>query len=71
MYYFIVNPNSRCGRGRNIWKKVERMLKASYTEYQAFFYGEAGRCQKICQRADGRLQGFKRYHRCRRRRDCK
>ena len=47
MYYFIVNPNSRCGRGRNIWKKVERMLKASYTEYQAFFTEKPGDARRF------------------------
>lgn len=42
MYYFIVNPNSRCGRGRNVWKKLETALKAGGVEYQAFLTEKPG-----------------------------
>lgn len=42
MYNFIVNPNSRCGRGRNIWKKLEIKLKACGAEYQAFLTEKPG-----------------------------
>lgn len=42
MYYFIVNPNSRCGRGRNIWKKLETTLKTCGAEYQAFLTEKPG-----------------------------
>ncbi len=42
MYYFIVNPNSRCGRGQTIWKKLEDTLNASGVEYQAFLTEKPG-----------------------------
>lgn len=42
MYYFIVNPNSRCGRGKIIWKKLEEMVRASGVEYQAFLTEKPG-----------------------------
>ncbi len=47
MYYFIVNPNSRSGRGRNIWKKIERMLNACHAEYQAFFTEKQGDARRF------------------------
>lgn len=33
MLEFIVNPNSRCGRGRKIWNQVEQKLKEQGVEY--------------------------------------
>ena len=27
MYYFIINPNAKCGRGKNVWKKLEKILE--------------------------------------------
>lgn len=42
MYYFIVNPNSRCGRGRDIWKKLELTLKRSGVEYEAYLTEKVG-----------------------------
>lgn len=42
MYYFIVNPNSRCGRGKRIWKKLEATLKTCGVEYQAFLTEKPG-----------------------------
>lgn len=37
MYYFIVNPSSRSGHGKTVWKTVEQVLKQEQAEYQAFF----------------------------------
>ena len=37
MYYFIVNPGSRSGNGRYIWKTVEEILEAEEVEYRVFF----------------------------------
>ena len=34
MYYFIVNPNSRCGRGEKIWRKLERRMENYGIEYE-------------------------------------
>ena len=42
MYYFIVNPNARCGRGKNVWKKVERILEHAGVEYKAFLTEKPG-----------------------------
>ncbi|WP_312426730.1 diacylglycerol/lipid kinase family protein [Lacrimispora sp.] len=47
MYYFIVNPNSRCGRGRNVWKKLESVLKAGHVEYQAFLTEKPGDAKRF------------------------
>lgn len=37
MYYFIVNPGSRSGNGRHVWKTVEEILEAEEVEYRVFF----------------------------------
>ena len=37
MYHFIVNPNSRSGQGRLIWKDIERELKLRQITYQVHF----------------------------------
>lgn len=42
MYYFIINPNSCCGRGTHVWKKVEAALNSSDVEYRAFLTEKPG-----------------------------
>lgn len=42
MYYFIINPNSRCGRGKHVWKKLEAALKVRGVEYRAFLTEKPG-----------------------------
>lgn len=42
MYYFIVNPNARGGRGKNVWKKLERILKHAGVEYEVFLTEKPG-----------------------------
>lgn len=42
MYYFIVNPNSRCGRGKHVWKKLEATLKTCGVEYRAYLTEKPG-----------------------------
>lgn len=37
MYYFIVNPSSRSGKGLKVWQQVEAELEAAATEYRVFF----------------------------------
>lgn len=37
MYYFIVNPGSRSGNGKHVWKTVEEILEAEEVEYRVFF----------------------------------
>lgn len=40
MYYFIVNPSSRSGRGLEVWKKAEAILEQEGTEYRVYFTRE-------------------------------
>ena len=42
MYYFIINPNARCGRGKNVWKKLERILERENAQYQAYITEKPG-----------------------------
>ena len=37
MYYFIINPNSRSGKGGLIWKDLEPVLQERHIEYKTFF----------------------------------
>ena len=37
MYYFIVNPGSRSGRGKAVWQIVEGILEREQVEYLVFF----------------------------------
>lgn len=36
MFYFIINGNSRSGRGNKVWKKVEAELKKNQIEYKVY-----------------------------------
>ena len=55
MYYFIVNPNSCCGRGKIIWEKLERTLKDSGVEYQAYITEQPGDAKIFAKKNNGRL----------------
>ena len=37
MYYFIINPNSRSGKGALIWKDLEKVLLERNIEYKTYF----------------------------------
>lgn len=37
MYYFIVNPSSRSGRGMKIWQLLEKQLRSEHVPYHVFF----------------------------------
>ncbi len=37
MYYFIVNPNSRTGKGKKIWNELEPLIIEKQIDYQVFF----------------------------------
>ena len=37
MYHFIINPNSRSGRGAVVWHSVEMVLKQRNIQYTAYF----------------------------------
>lgn len=42
MYYFIVNPQSRSGRGSKIWKKLEKRLEHAGVGYEAYLTEKPG-----------------------------
>lgn len=47
MYYIIVNPASKSGRGAKIWNILEPVLKERSISYKAFFSREAGHVIRI------------------------
>lgn len=47
MYYIIVNPASKSGRGAKIWLKLKPILENKEIAYQAFFSREAGHIIKL------------------------
>lgn len=50
MYYFIVNPNARCGQGYKIWKKLERLLVHDNVEYEAYLSKAPGEARGIAKK---------------------
>ncbi|MEG2349820.1 MAG: diacylglycerol kinase family lipid kinase [Hungatella sp.] len=50
MYYFIVNPNSKSGRGRKIWRKLERQMIHSGEPYEAYLTEKPGDAKEIAAR---------------------
>ncbi|MDO5415617.1 MAG: YegS/Rv2252/BmrU family lipid kinase [Lachnospiraceae bacterium] len=42
MYFFIVNPNSRCGWGEKVWKKLKKLLEQKAVEYECYLTEKAG-----------------------------
>lgn len=42
MYYFIVNPHSGSGKGRKIWRRLEKQLKHAGVEYEAHLTEKPG-----------------------------
>jgi len=47
MYYFVVNPHSRSGKGLAIWKEVEAYLKEQDIEYEACLSKRPGHVEDI------------------------
>lgn len=47
MYYFIINPTSRPGRGKKYWKRVKPLLEQKQIEYQAVISKKVGHTEKI------------------------
>ncbi len=47
MYYIIVNPASKSGRGAKIWGMLESVLNEREIEYKVFFSKEAGHVIKL------------------------
>ncbi len=42
MYHFIINPNASGGRGRRVWRRVEKELRRLKVEYEAFLTEKTG-----------------------------
>lgn len=47
MYYIIVNPASKSGRGAKIWALLEPVLQEKNIPYKVFFSKESGHVIKI------------------------
>lgn len=48
MYYIIINPASRSGRGERIWsEQVEPALQEKQVSYQAYFSGKSGEVRHL------------------------
>lgn len=47
MYYFIINPSSRSGQGREVWKQVRLRLKKKHLPYKALFTRYPGHGRKL------------------------
>lgn len=50
MYYFIVNPASRSGEGKRVWKQLEVTLKERNIEYEVFYTQYPGHGTKIAKK---------------------
>lgn len=50
MYHFIINPNSRSGKGGLIWNQLEDTLKKQKIEFQAHFTEYRGHAAQISQK---------------------
>lgn len=51
MYYFIVNPNSRSGRGGSIWSEIHRQLKLRGISFQYCLTRYSGHATSIAKKA--------------------
>lgn len=47
MYYFIVNPHSRSGKGKQIWNRLKKQLDQSTIQYQAFLTDHRGHAREL------------------------
>lgn len=50
MYYFVVNPVSGCGRGKNIWKGLRKALDRRGVCYESFVLRHPGEAREIAAR---------------------
>lgn len=47
MYYFIVNPVSRSGKGLQVWDAVEKILEERGIEYESYILGAPGEAREL------------------------
>lgn len=59
MYYFIVNPNARSGKGKSIWRKVCRVMNEKGLVYEALFTEKKGQAAKLARETAERAAGEK------------
>lgn len=57
MYYIIVNPASKSGRGAKIWSLLEPVLQKKKISYQVFFPKKAGHAAQIVRDLTAHLSG--------------
>jgi YegS/Rv2252/BmrU family lipid kinase len=50
IYYFIINPVSRSGKGLEIWKQAKRTLETKKLTYKAFFTKYSGHGTKLARK---------------------
>ena len=55
MYYFIVNPNSRSGRGRSIWNEIHQQLMLRGIDFQYCLTRYSGHAAEIASAACSRI----------------
>ncbi|MCI8402446.1 MAG: diacylglycerol kinase family lipid kinase [Lachnospiraceae bacterium] len=53
MYYFIVNPNSRSGKGAQIWKQLKTELEKSTVEYRVYLTEAPGHARQLAASLSG------------------
>lgn len=58
MYYVIVNPASKSGRGRKIWAELEPAFKEKDIPYQTVFSKGAGHVTRIVKKLTARLAEY-------------
>lgn len=47
MYYFIVNPNSRSGKGHSIWQRLQKKLDEEKIAYEVFLTERPGHAREL------------------------
>lgn len=50
MYFFIVNPHSRCGKGEQIWKKLKKLLDQKAVDYKSYLTEKPGDAREYSRR---------------------
>lgn len=51
MYYFIVNPNAKSGKGRIIWQKVCHLMNSKGLAYEVLFTEKKGQAAELARKA--------------------
>lgn len=57
MYYFIVNPNARSGKGRIIWQKVCQVMNSKGLAYEALFTEKKGQAAELAEKRRSEATG--------------